>query len=134
MNRRDLFRASGPSARRWWLSRPSAPLAPADSDAHDRAIAMILHITEARYVKDYEVEVRFNDGRGGVADLSETLTGPVFAPLRDKSLFSQLKVDAEAQTIVWPNGADLAPEYVYFQAFRREPQLQAQFKQWGYLA
>jgi len=49
---------------------------------------MILHITEARYVKDYEVEVRFNDGRGGVADLSETLTGPVFAPLRDKSLFS----------------------------------------------
>jgi hypothetical protein len=95
---------------------------------------MILHITEARYLKDYEGEVRFNDGRVGVADLSETLTGPVFAPLRDKNLFSQLKVDAEAQTIVWPNGADLAPEYVYFQVFRREPELQVQFKRWGYLA
>ena len=30
-----------------------------------------------------------------------------------------------------PNGADLAPEYLYFRAFRDEPELQEQFMQWG---
>ncbi|MEI8186740.1 MAG: hypothetical protein WCG19_08585 [Chlorobiaceae bacterium] len=29
--------------------------------------------------------------------------------------------------------ADLAPEYIYFQAFKGDPQLKPQFKQWGYI-
>ena len=95
---------------------------------------MILHVTEARYLKDYEVEVAFNDGRKGIADLSDTLSGPVFEPLRDKVFFARLNVDEELQTIAWPNGADLAPEYIYFRAFRDDPDLQEQFKQWGYLS
>lgn len=95
---------------------------------------MILHVTEARYLKDYEVEVAFNDGRKGIADLSDSLSGPVFEPLRDKELFACLKVDEELETIAWPNGADLAPEYVYFRAFRDDPKLQEQFKRWGYLS
>jgi Protein of unknown function (DUF2442) len=95
---------------------------------------MILHVTEARYLKDYEVEVAFNDGRKGIADLSDTLSGPVFEPLRDKVFFARLNVDEELQTIAWPNGADLAPEYIYFRAFRDEADLQELFKQWGYLS
>lgn len=94
---------------------------------------MILHVVNAKYLKDYEVEVAFNDGRKGVADLSDSLWGPMFEPLRDKRLFAQLRVDEELQTIAWPNGADLAPEYVYFRAFHRDPDLQDQFKHWGYL-
>ena len=92
-----------------------------------------LHVTQAKYLKGYEVEVTFNDGRKGVADLSEALAGPVFEPLRDRRVFAQLRVDEELETIAWPNGADLAPEYVYFQAFRSDPELQDQFKQWGYV-
>ena len=95
---------------------------------------MILHVTEARYLKDYEVEVAFNDGRKGIADLSDTLAGPVFEPLRDKVFFARLNVDEELQTIAWPNGADLAPEYIYFGAFRDDADLQDLFKQWGYLS
>lgn len=94
---------------------------------------MILHVVNAKYLKDYEVEVAFNDGRKGVADLSDSLWGPMFEPLRDKRLFAQLKVDEELQTIAWPNGADLAPEYVYFRAFHEDLDLQDQFKHWGYL-
>jgi hypothetical protein len=41
-------------------------------------------------------------------------------------------VDDELQTVVWPNGADLAPEYVYFQAFKDDPKLLPQFEAWGY--
>lgn len=95
---------------------------------------MFLHITEARHLHDYTVEVAFNNGQRGCADLSEALRGPVFSPLRDPALFAALRVDPELETIVWPNGADLAPEYVFFQAFRDRPELQAQFRAWGYVA
>ncbi len=93
---------------------------------------MILHITEAKYLNDYKVQVVFNDGRKGIADLAETLSGPMFDSLKDKELFAQLRVDEEIATIAWPNGADLAPEAVYFRAFKDVPELQKQFKEWGY--
>ena len=93
---------------------------------------MMLHIKNARYVDDYKIEVWFNNGRKGTADLSESLTGEMFEPLREKSLFSRFHVDEELETIVWQNGADLAPEYIFFQAFKTEPELQNQFKEWGY--
>ena len=94
---------------------------------------MILHVMDAKYVGDYRVEVAFNDGRKGVADLFEALRGPVFEPLKDKALFSQFKVDRELDTLAWPNGADLAPEYIYFQAFKNDKEFQEQFKKWGYI-
>ena len=93
---------------------------------------MILHINEAKYLDDYKVEVVFNDGQRGVADLSDIFRGPVFIPLKDKKLFAQLRVNEELATITWPNGADLAPEYVYYRAFKDVPELQKQFKEWGY--
>ena len=85
-------------------------------------------------LKIIKVEVSFNNSRKGVADLSAALKGSVFEPLKNKSEFSSFTVDEELETIVWPNGADLAPEYIYFQAFKNEPELQSQFKQWGYIA
>lgn len=94
---------------------------------------MFLHVTDARYLRDYLVEVAFNDGRMGIADLAGALHGPVFEPLKDRSVFSSLRVDPELETIVWPNGADLAPEFLYFQAFKEEPALAEQFREWGYL-
>jgi hypothetical protein len=95
---------------------------------------VILHVTKAKYLKDYRVEVSFNDGKIGTVDLSLSLRGPVFEPLKDIRIFSQLKVDKELDTIVWPNGADLAPEYLYFQALKDVPELQNKFKKWGYIA
>ena len=84
-------------------------------------------------MEGYRVQVSFDDGREGVADLTEALVGPMFDPLRDPDMFNMMRVDEELRTIVWPNGSDLAPEYIYFQAFRDEPELQATFRKWGYL-
>jgi len=75
--------------------------------------AMILHVIEARYVRDYMVWLRFNDGAEGEVDLRGELEGEVFGPLRDLKAFKSFKVDAELGTIVWENGADLAPEFLY---------------------
>ena len=95
---------------------------------------MILHVMSAKYLEDYKIEVTFNNGRKGVADLSEALRGPVFEPLKDKMVFSQIRVDKVLETIAWPNGADLAPEYIYFKTFKNDSELQDQFKEWGYIA
>ena len=95
---------------------------------------MFLHIISARYVNGYRIEVKFNDGREGVADLSESLAGRVFKPLQDLDLFQQFEVDAELGTLRWINGADFAPEYFYFLAFRDVVELQEKFQKWGYLA
>ena len=95
---------------------------------------MFLHVTNAKYLEDYKVEVLFNNGRKGVADLTDALKGTMFESLKNKSVFASFIVDEELDTIVWSNGADLAPEYIYFQAFKNEPELQQQFKRWGYLA
>ncbi len=72
----------------------------------------ILHVTAAKYRGDYRVWLEFSDSFAGEADLSRALHGPIFEPLKDKALFSQVKFDPEMDTIVWPNGADLAPEYL----------------------
>ncbi len=47
-------------------------------------------------------------------DIEPLLSGEVFQPLRDPEFFAQVRVDPVLQTVVWPNGADLAPEYLYY--------------------
>ncbi len=73
----------------------------------------ILHVTDVKYLRDYVIWVKFNDGIEGEVDLSAELEGEVFGPLQDKMLFKTIKVDPLMQTVVWDNGADLAPEFLY---------------------
>ena len=79
------------------------------------------------------MEVCFDNGREGIADLAEALEGPLFDSLKEPDLFIKLRVDEELQTIVWPNGTDFAPEYIYYQAFRDDSELQDTFRKWGYI-
>ena len=74
---------------------------------------MILHITDAKYLQNYQVRLKFNDDVEGIVDLSNELWGSMFEPLKDLSLFRQVRLDSELHTISWPNGADLAPEFLH---------------------
>ena len=74
---------------------------------------MILHVIDARYEHDYVIRLRFNDGAEGVVDLADQLFGTMFAPLHDPAQFRAFRVDPELGTIVWANGADLAPEFLH---------------------
>ena len=93
---------------------------------------MIIYVKEAKYLEDYKVELQFNDGKKGVVDLENELYGTMFEPLKDKTLFSKVKVDEDLDTITWENGADLAPEFLYYKSFQDDKNLENQFKQWGY--
>ena len=70
-------------------------------------------VLEARYVGGHTVWLRFQDGTAGEIDLSSALRGPVFEPLRDVAVFRQFSIHPEFQTLVWPNGADFAPEFLH---------------------
>ena len=76
---------------------------------------MTPRLLEASYVDAYQIRLRFGDGTCGVIDLEEQLWGEVFEPLKDVAVFQNFRLDPQLQTIVWPNGADLAPEFLYAQ-------------------
>lgn len=70
-------------------------------------------VVEARYVRDYVVWLRFHDGTSGEIDLEPELWGEVFEPLKDMEVFRSFFVHPEGRTLVWPNGADFAPEFLH---------------------
>ena len=72
-----------------------------------------LHVTDVRHVGGYRLAVTFTDGSEREVDLRDELQGEVFEPLRDEAVFAEAFVDPESRTVAWPNGADLAPEYLY---------------------
>ena len=95
---------------------------------------MFLHVVDVKHIENYKIEVTFSDGRKGIADLEGSFRGSVFEPLKNINFFAKAAVDQELETVVWPNGADFAPEYLFFKAFSNVPELQAQFEAWGYKA
>ena len=73
----------------------------------------MVDVVEARYVRDYTVWLKFEDGVEGEVDLSGELHGPVFEPLRDPEYFRRFALSPDLGTISWPNGADFAPEFLH---------------------
>jgi hypothetical protein len=61
---------------------------------------VLVHVTSATYVDGYRIQVTFNDGRTGIADLAESLDGPVFENLKNEADFQRFSVDQELDTIV----------------------------------
>ena len=75
----------------------------------------MIHIVNATYLGDYRIRLVLSDGVQGEVDLRDELTGEVFEPLRDPEVFRTFTVDPDLRTVVWPNGADLAPEFLHEQ-------------------
>ena len=73
----------------------------------------LLRVTSVRHLDGHRLAVTFSDGSEREVDLQDELTGEVFEPLRDEEAFAQAFVDEETRTVAWPNGADLAPEFLY---------------------
>lgn len=73
-------------------------------------------IVAVEHLGGHRLRLTFADGLVGDVDVSTRFggtVGPMFEPLRDETYFSQVTVDREIGTVVWPNGADLAPEVLH---------------------
>jgi len=70
-------------------------------------------VVKAQACDAYSLDLTFKDGTRKRVNLLPLLDGPVFKPLRDPKYFARVQLDPVAGTVVWPNGADIAPETLY---------------------
>lgn len=71
---------------------------------------MFIEVVKAEYLDGYRIRLWFNNQVTKVVDLSSSLNGAVFAPLRNIDFFKRFSI--KFNTIEWENGADFAPEYL----------------------
>ena len=75
---------------------------------------MLYDIIEVRVIKNYTLYLRFENGEEGEVDISKIIPFEgVFAKLKDTKYFATVYLNKELGTIVWDNGADLSPSYLY---------------------
>ena len=70
-------------------------------------------IVEAKYLKEYQIRLKFSDGTVGVIDFKHELEGDIFMPLKKLEYFKRFQLHPDLHTLTWPNGADFAPEFLY---------------------
>ena len=73
----------------------------------------LIKVKKANYLGEYKIHCLFSNGIEKIVDLKNELHGEMFKPLKDKNIFMQFRVDKVLRTIIWPNGADLAPYSLY---------------------
>jgi competence transcription factor ComK len=74
----------------------------------------MIFVKDAKYIEDYKVRVIFTNNKDVVIDLHDTIVNdhrPIFLELADKHKF--MKFQVKMDTMVWDNGLDIAPEYLY---------------------
>ncbi len=73
----------------------------------------MIWVKNAKYVRDHVIEITFGDHSKFLVDLYGHLQGEIFKPLKESTYFSKFRVDPDLDTIIWENGADFAPEFLY---------------------
>jgi len=70
-------------------------------------------VRDVKYVGDYKLQLKFEDGTLREVDLTQHLDGEVFEPLRKPERFKSVRLNSDLDTIVWDNGADMSPDFLY---------------------
>jgi hypothetical protein len=71
----------------------------------------LARVIETHHVRGHVLWLKFDDGLEGEVDLGDGIWGEVFEPLREEVEFARARI--EGGTVVWPSGADWAPEDLY---------------------
>ena len=66
-------------------------------------------VTSVAVIAPHTLQLRFEDGVAQTINFEPLLHGQIYGTLRDPKIFSQVRIDPEIRTIVWPNGADFDP-------------------------
>ena len=70
-------------------------------------------VKNAIYVSEYKLKLTFEDESVRLVDLEPHLDGEIFEPLKDINYFKTVRVNLDLDTIVWDNGADMSPDFLY---------------------
>ena len=70
-------------------------------------------VKDVNYISEYKLLLTFEDGDVKLVDLKPHLDGEIFEPLKDIDYFRTVWVNSELDTIVWENGADMSPDFLY---------------------
>jgi hypothetical protein len=70
-------------------------------------------VCEVEHVRGHKLLLTFEDGKRKAVDLEPHLDGPIFEPLKDVEYFKTVRVNRDLDTIVWDNGADFSPDFLY---------------------
>jgi hypothetical protein len=70
-------------------------------------------ITAVEVLRHGVLRLTFADGLSGEVEVLDRMRGPVFEDARTPEGFAKVKADPEIGTVVWPSGADLAPDTLY---------------------
>ena len=76
-------------------------------------IGLTPDIVAVSVVRHGVLRLTFADGLAGELDVLERMRGPVFDEARTPAGFAKASIDRETGTVVWPGGADLAPDTLY---------------------
>lgn len=71
------------------------------------------YITGVEYNGEYRLRLCFEDDCRREVDLKDHLDGQVFEPLRDLSMFRTAELNSDIDTVVWSNGADMSPDFLF---------------------
>lgn len=70
----------------------------------------LIWITNAIYLKEYQIELEFNNKKKGIVNLEPYLDKKIYEPLKNLSNFKKFHLNS--WTIEWENGADFSPEFL----------------------
>ena len=70
-------------------------------------------VRRAECAGEYRLLVVFENGDERLVDLRPHLDGPIFEPLKDPAYFRDFQVNEDLDTVVWENGADFSPDFLY---------------------
>ena len=82
---------------------------------------MYYDVIAAEYLGDYQIEVRFADGKSGIIDFAHYIhKGGIFSKLKNLEYFKKFAINQELGVITWGKEIDIAPETLYSEA-TKEP-------------
>ncbi len=71
------------------------------------------YITDVHYESDFKLRLQFEDKDYRMVDLKDHLDGEIFEPLTDLVRFRTAHLNSDIDTVVWENGADMSPDFLY---------------------
>jgi hypothetical protein len=76
----------------------------------------MLHVVGFKQLDTFRLQCTFSNGVVKEIDFARhwhDFAGPIFQPLHNPEFFQKVTLPPDSETIEWPNGADVAAEFLF---------------------